>query len=114
MSDLTDTYLHISHLDFDDSHDDSFLGRSSIGKKKSTTTQTSDEDGTFTTSGRVFKDLKDVQFDELASFANGIRIMALDNADDVIPRHQELFKLRIANPVWNDTSNCYSKLKTIF
>ena len=83
---------------------------SSVSKRKNITTQTSADtntntqnsvdEGTYSSDGRVFKDLKHIQFDELASFVNGIRIMALKNADDVVPEHRELFKLRISNPVW--------------
>ena len=62
-------------------------------------TQTSDTRGTFSNEGRIFESLDHVKFDELAKFVNGIKIMALANAEDVIPQHQDLFKLRISDPV---------------
>ena len=97
FSKLGNGTILIDYLGFDDTYDDDLLA--CVRTKNHTETQTSDATGSFSLDGRTFDNLDHVKFDELAKFTNGVRLMALKDADDIIPQHQELFKLRIANPV---------------
>ena len=92
MNDPHDVYLDT----FDDSHDDSWLG---IEKKN--TAQKSVERDILSENEKMGL----TEFDELATFINGIRLLAPSKVENVTTElGRELWKMRIADPVSYQTS----------
>ena len=55
-------------------------------------------ESSYTEDGRFFENLDHVEFEKLPKLANGIRILALNESNNIIDE-SETFKLRIAKPV---------------
>ena len=69
-------------------------------KIKSNTQKSETEEKTFSDKGRVFSNLEHIEFDELAEFVNGLKILAPVEANEVTNSlKKELWKMRIADPV---------------
>ena len=71
--------------------------------KPKNSTQKSVKMETFSDKGRVFENLEHIKFDELASFVNGVRVLALTEVDELTEGlKKEIWKMRIADPVSKD------------
>ena len=57
-----------------------------------------EEEGTFSEDGRVFQNLDHIKFDHMANLVNGVKLLALKDANDLLD-DRDLFKMRIADPV---------------
>ena len=57
-----------------------------------------EDEGTFTDDGRVFQNLDHVKFEHMANLVNGIKLLTLKDASELLDE-RDLFKMRIADPV---------------
>ena len=89
--------VYIRFSDFDESHDDHML---MMLNKKPEPIQVIkiEEEGTFSEDGRVFQNLDHIKFDHMANLVNGVKLLALKDANDLLD-DRDLFKMRIADPV---------------